>query len=303
MAKFCKVVGLLADNARACQSAISTIQDANNEVCGIRCGAHTVNLIIKKTLETFSPIAAANEVLEKFIKNGEISRYCDTRWNSRIEKMIELQEKLQKDEPDDLDITCITHAVIILKPMLTTLDQAQSDNCDWYTVYTQLETQSRRARDIGYDQLRTIIDSYLPYTRNSVTVALLVLKGDFAKCSSQEVDMSSNWIRKISPSIAEDFDNYYLNAVMASNSVPTMALKVFTTQFLERIPTSEAAVERVFSRHKLVHSQIRASLKVDIVEKILFLRYSLQGAFPHLPFWGKEDECIDNITKIFDEEV
>ena len=30
-----KVVGLLADIARACQSAISTIQDANNDVCCI----------------------------------------------------------------------------------------------------------------------------------------------------------------------------------------------------------------------------------------------------------------------------
>ena len=37
--------------------------------------------------------------------------------------------------------------------------------------------------------------------------------------------------------------------------------KVLTAQCLERIPTSEAVVEQVSSRRKLVHSQIRASLK------------------------------------------
>ena len=58
---------------------------------------------------------------------------------------------------------------------------------------------------------------------------------------------------------------------------------------MEQIPTSEAAVERVFSRHKLVQSQIRATLRDDMVENIIFLRYNLQRAFPHLPFWGKED--------------
>ena len=58
---------------------------------------------------------------------------------------------------------------------------------------------------------------------------------------------------------------------------------------LEQIPTSEEAIERVFSRHKLVQSQIRASLRDDIVENIIFLRYNLQREFSYLPFWSKED--------------
>ena len=58
---------------------------------------------------------------------------------------------------------------------------------------------------------------------------------------------------------------------------------------LEQIPTSEEAVERVFNRHKLVQSQIRASLRDDIVENIIFLRYNLQREFSYLPFWSKED--------------
>ena len=58
---------------------------------------------------------------------------------------------------------------------------------------------------------------------------------------------------------------------------------------LEQISTSEEAVERVFSRHKLVQSQIRASLRDDIVENIIFLRCNLQREFSYLPFWSKED--------------
>ena len=53
----------------------------------------------------------------------------------------------------------------------------------------------------------------------------------------------------------------------------TFNSSVFSEKKLERIQTSEAAVERIFSHHKLVHSQIRASLKDDIVEKIL-LRFA-----------------------------
>ena len=37
--------------------------------------------------------------------------------------MIELQKKLQKDEADDFDITCIKHAILILEPILTILNQ------------------------------------------------------------------------------------------------------------------------------------------------------------------------------------
>ena len=58
---------------------------------------------------------------------------------------------------------------------------------------------------------------------------------------------------------------------------------------LEQIPTSEEAVERVFSRHKFVQSQIRASLRDDILENIIFLPYNLQREFSYLPFWSKED--------------
>ena len=60
-------------------------------------------------------------------------------------------------------------------------------------------------------------------------------------------------------------------------------------KILEQIPTSEETVEPAFSRHKLVQSQIRASLRDDIVENIIFLRYTLQREFSYLPFWSKED--------------
>ena len=68
---------------------------------------------------------------------------------------------------------------------------------------------------------------------------------------------------------------------------------------MEQIPTSEAAVERVFSRHKLVQSQIRASLRDDMVENIMFLHYNLQRAFPHLPFWGARKILIGIDNKDF----
>ena len=45
---------------------------------------------------------------------------------------------------------------------------------------------------------------------------------------------------------------------------------------LLKIPISEASVERAFSRHKLVHSQLRASLSAERLNDTLFVRYNFE---------------------------
>ena len=51
---------------------------------------------------------------------------------------------------------------------------------------------------------------------------------------------------------------------MKIESTNPISLKIFADQFLRKIPTSEAAVERVFSRHKLIHTALRARLSPDV---------------------------------------
>ena len=57
-----------------------------------------------------------------------------------------------------------------------------------------------------------------------------------------------------------------------------------------KIPTSEAAVERVFSRHKLIHTAQRARLAPGFVEKVLFVRYNAKRFYPKLPIWASDDQ-------------
>ena len=51
-------------------------------------------------------------------------------------------------------------------------------------------------------------------------------------------------------------------------------LSKFKSMILSRIFVSEAEVERVFSRHKSIHTKMRANLSNELVEKMLFVRYN-----------------------------
>ena len=53
-------------------------------------------------------------------------------------------------------------------------------------------------------------------------------------------------------------------------------LKMFEEQILNKIAVSEASVERLFSRHKQIHSPLRASLGNDLVTDCLLIRMSRQ---------------------------
>ncbi len=48
-------------------------------------------------------------------------------------------------------------------------------------------------------------------------------------------------------------------------------------KILLEVPVSEASVERAFSRHKLVHSRLRANLGAERLDDILFIRYNLEA--------------------------
>ena len=58
------------------------------------------------------------------------------------------------------------------------------------------------------------------------------------------------------------------------NEIPDSS-KFFSTNVLGGFPTSEAAVERGFNKHKAIHSKFRAKLENEFIEKVLFIRENL----------------------------
>ena len=63
-------------------------------------------------------------------------------------------------------------------------------------------------------------------------------------------------------------------SVQFSSNAPTLSFRLssFENTILKNISVSEAAVERLFSRHKRIHSPLRACLSPDVARKCLFIR-------------------------------
>ena len=99
------------------------------------------------------------------------------------------------------------------------------------------------------------------------------------KFSEETIEQAIEWVRHLSPSIAEAFEKKYLEVIMKIESTNPISLKIFADQFLRKIPTSEAAVERVFSRHKPIHTAVRARLSPDVVCEVLFIRYNASRVY------------------------
>ena len=58
------------------------------------------------------------------------------------------------------------------------------------------------------------------------------------------------------------------------NATVPRSVRFFIDKKLPKIIASEAAVERCFSLHKLIHCPLRASLSDEVVNDILFVRYN-----------------------------
>ena len=97
---------------------------------------------------------------------------------------------------------------------------------------------------------------------------------DFLKELS--IENCSNWAQNIlPPAIAETAiaDCVILGQPLMPNNYPVHQT---LANLIKKFPVSEASVERAFSRHKLVHSRLRASLGVEKLDETLFIRYNFE---------------------------
>ena len=137
---------------------------------------------------------------------------------------------------------------------------------------------------MGYKEVSRIIYWHVPWHQNNVSILLAIIDEDIKlqrKCNYSAVE----WLKQISAEICDDLECQYLDLAMGLNGTEIKpALKIFRDIFFRKIPTSEAAVERVFSKHKMIHTELRSSLLGTTVEKMLFIRYNIKHAYPDLPF-------------------
>ena len=248
--------------------------------------------MIKKLLLEVTPLKKANEVLVRHISDGNVKRYCETRWNSRIERMNDLVKKLSgisgHSDMVKEDIQILHHALAMLQPLLDILNRSQSDSYNWQDFLNSVEKQATRNIDLGYKEVSAIIYWYVPWLHNNVSILLAIIDGNI-DFSENAINSAVEWLKQISAKICDDLESRFLDSAMGLNGTKIKpALKIFRDKFLRKIPTSEAAVERVFSKHKMIHTELRSSLLGTTVEKMLFIRYNIKHAYPDLPFWLKK---------------
>ena len=72
------VIAAVGDNARNMTSALNLVFDDQPTVSPIRCAAHSINFIVKETLNSIEFLQSSCQIPKKYIEEGKVHRYCKT---------------------------------------------------------------------------------------------------------------------------------------------------------------------------------------------------------------------------------
>ena len=138
---------------------------------------------------------------------------------------------------------------------------------------------------------------YEKYTVNFVTEILHCINRNCSDISPK----TRNWLELLSNDRLQDLDELAMQRIISSTPADETVsrLKRFADLVLSKIILSEAEVERVFSRHKSIHTKMRSKLDPSIVEKILFekilfVRYNGKNVKIAPPEFCADDTCADD---------
>ena len=115
---------------------------------------------------------------------------------------------------------------------------------------------------------------YVPWLHS---ILLAITDGNIYFCENA----TNSLVERLTQILAEICDDLGL-AVDIDGTKVAPALKRFHKKYFRKIQISEAAVERVFSKHKMIHTELRNSLREITVEKTLFIK----NAYPDFPLCG-----------------
>ena len=267
-----KVIALLADNARSIQLGLQKLSNECGGLLVLRCAAHVMNLCILDIFTAVPVCQKALDMLNKHVANGTVPRYVDTRWNSRIVRMEQLIVKLDDEREKGKLSACLQRT----RPILDVLNIAQEDTTTWPTMMCKFEELLETLQETGFDEVCTVIEKRRWMLENIVIHLINWLNG---KTGDIDFEMTGKWLQLMK--VRSDFDMLYaareFGAGLEGNTIQHYPkLKLFEEQILNKIAVSEASVERLFSRHKQIHSPLRASLGNDLVTDCLLIRISRQ---------------------------
>lgn len=182
---------------------------------------------------------------------------------SKYFKNINLPENLEKCNLIDYSIQALT-------PFIDILNNSQVDGASWTTFYTDYCHAINKTSQRGLHKIVEIAEKRRSWVKNPIVKMDLYLN-NIEEIDDQTIELLFEWTHALK---IPDFKKYTADKEFNSRAVPSRKLKLFHTEKLKSIAISEASVERCFSQHKLIHTPLRASIKDDLVEDILYIRYN-----------------------------
>ena len=252
---------------------------------------HIINLVIKDGFSKVHFLKQILEILNRYIKDGAVARYILIRFCSVFDRLKDLKKYLVENNGNQSYIAKSEMAITALEPFIRVLNISQTDGCTWRRVFTEYEAAINEVKDKGFHGLAIIAEARKEMLINDV-VALDLFVQNKRELSEDEENNLRNWLNT--------FGNMEFDQLIADRdfngehaTVPRR-LELFVNNKITKIAVSEAAVERCFSLHKLVHSALRSSLSNELVIDILFIRYN------YLWYYGDIFDSKDR--KITEEE-
>ena len=256
-------VAVVGDNAPSQQAAFVKLAEEYPSICPLRCGAHVMNLVIKNIIK--SACADGLGIVEKFVSEGKVKRYVETRWNSLFDKLGEILRGpflIAPQEKNDLE-----KSQKLIQPVIDVLNYSQKNDAIWdvfINKYKKLMTDQTLPR-VTVDSLK----KYEKYLVNCITEILNAIEN-----ASEISEKTSDWLRSFSIDRLTDIETAAMMHSIDIDKKTSENLLKFKRIVLSKFSVSEAEVERVFARHKAVHTNMRARLQNELVEQMLFIRYN-----------------------------
>ena len=279
------VVCVVADNARNIQAALKLTKKSHPEVTVLGCLAHIMNLIIGDIFSKVSIVSDLLKILDELTRVGILPRYSAVRWTSKFEC---LQTAISRNNGDDHEKLLFSHSNMILakvsrqifrdsasiKEALTALILIEKSWASNKAITNDTKIFLIRIKQKRLNMVMNLMNSLSPF---------LNLDDDRKRLLEQFTKNDQNfkcWALAVLPDSRKDGfgmertdlrDREVLTDAIQPSSFP---LHCTLANLPLKCPISEAFVERAFSKHKLFHSKLRASLSDGKLNDQLFVRYN-----------------------------
>ena len=326
------VIATVADNARNVQLALMKIARDQKGILQVRCIAHIINLMQGDVFRRINVAKHALKDVEGFIEAGEVGRYVVTRWNSRF---VAIKNALSKELGSNHSRGRWEQTAKIFNSLSEQQMVLQKDDATVIDVIRGfLKIRTSWKQDVGIPmQTRkfllkiwdTIWEMFLNSTYGSAVKCAKHFIFDwtneemdlFMLATQSEVNLFRDWcFARIQPSMKGDLDAEFTRFKQHQVfGIPiykgTFSILETCADLLTHIVVSEAAVERAFSRHRLIHTRVRARLHSGRLEDSLFVCYnfkkmlklSREAAQNCILMYPEDQLDIDNISDIEYEDT